>query len=75
MKTGSGIRWDIAHRKRGSESTAIMEALMRSASQAHIEMPLNRALVDMIHEIESGERPLKDENLDELAAAVRQHGA
>ena len=75
VKTGSGIRWDIAHRKRGSESTAIMEALMRSASQAHIEMPLNRALVDMIREIESGERPLKDENLDELAAAVRQHGA
>ena len=75
VKTGSGIRWDIAHRKRGSESTAFMESLMRSAKQAHIEMPLNRALVDMIHEIESGARPLKDENFDELAAAIRQHGA
>lgn len=72
VKTGSGIRWDIAHRKRGSESTAMMRALTQSAARAGLEMPLNTALLQMIHEVEQGERPLKDENFDELAALILQ---
>jgi ketopantoate reductase len=74
VKTGSGIRWDIAHRKRGSESTAFMEALMRAAAEASIEMPLNRALLNMIHKIERGELSLSDENFDELARVIQQYG-
>lgn len=75
VKTGSGIRWDIAHRKRGSESTSMMESLMRAAAMAGLEMPLNRALIDMIHELESGQRSMQDSNFDELAAFIERHSA
>jgi 2-dehydropantoate 2-reductase len=70
VKTGSGVRWDIAHRKRASESTAFMEALNRAAARAGVEMPLNRALLNIIHQIERGERSLADDNFEEMSAIV-----
>lgn len=72
VKTGSGVRWDIAHRKRSSESTAFMEALNRAAAQAGIQMPLNSALLNIIHEIERGERTLDDNNFDVMFNIIQQ---
>ena len=34
---------------------------------ALVDGPLNRKLVDQVHEIERGERPISPQNLDELA--------
>jgi 2-dehydropantoate 2-reductase len=70
VKTGSGVRWDIVHRKRSSESTAFMEALTRAAVQAGLDMPLNQALLNIIHEIERGERSLDDGNFELMSAII-----
>jgi 2-dehydropantoate 2-reductase len=74
VKTGSGVRWDIAHRKRSSESTAFMESLTKAADRAGLDMPLNRALLRIIHEIERGERELSDDNFAIMSDIVRQDG-
>lgn len=75
VKTGSGMRWDIAHRKRASESTAMMQAMLRAAEKAGFAMPLNRALLQVIQEIERGERPMADENFNYLAEVIEREGA
>jgi hypothetical protein len=74
VKTGSGMRWDITYRKRASESTAMMQALLRHAHEAGLPIPLNEALLKVIQEIERGERSLADENFDDLAAVVAREG-
>jgi len=70
VKTGSGMRWDITYRRRASESTAMMQALLHHAHEANLPIPLNEALLRVIQEIERSERPLADDNFEDLAAVV-----
>jgi 2-dehydropantoate 2-reductase len=73
VKTGSGMRWDIAHRRRASETTAMMQALIDEAGRAGLSMPLNLALLTVIQEIERGERPLSPANFDHLMRVIEDH--
>jgi 2-dehydropantoate 2-reductase len=74
VKTGSGLRWDLTYRKRKSEGTAMLHALIRAADGVGVPVPFNRALLDVIEEIERGERPMQDANFDDLAATIAQRG-
>jgi len=67
-KTHSGIWRDLAVRKRRTEVDAQMGAVVRHAERVGVEVPLTRATVAMIHDIENGRRTLSDDNLDELSA-------
>jgi 2-dehydropantoate 2-reductase len=74
VKTGSGMRWDIAHRRRASETTAMMQALIDEAGRAGLAMPLNLALLGVIQEIERGERALTAANFDDLLRVIEREG-
>lgn len=74
VKTGSGMRWDLTYRKRKTETGAMMEALIRAADRASIEVPYNRMLLTMIREIEEGRRQLSAENFLDLAQQIKDEG-
>jgi hypothetical protein len=74
VKTGSGLRWDLTYRKRKSEGTAMLHALIRAADGAGVSVPFNRALLTVIEEIERGERPMQDANFDDLARMIASQG-
>jgi 2-dehydropantoate 2-reductase len=74
VKTGSGLRWDLTYRKRKSEGTAMLHALIRAADGVGVAVPFNRALLAVIEEIERGERPMQDANFDDLAATIAREG-
>jgi 2-dehydropantoate 2-reductase len=74
VKTGSGLRWDLTYRKRKSEGTAMLHALIRAAERAGVAVPFNRSLLRVIEEIESGERPLADANFVDLAETIAAKG-
>ena len=67
-KTHSGIWRDLAVRKRKTE-VIMYEPLLAEAEKAGIDMPMTRRWIDMIHEIEDGQRQQSLANLDELKAA------
>jgi 2-dehydropantoate 2-reductase len=68
-KTHSGMWRDLAIRKRRTE-VDMQLALIVSIGRSHgIPCPRMDALVRMIHEIEDGQRPLSDRNLEELMKA------
>ena len=66
-KTHSGIWRDLAVRKRATE-VIMYEPLLAQAAEIGFDMPLTRGWVDMIREIEDGEREQRLTNLDELKA-------
>ena len=68
-KTHSGIWRDLAVRKRKTE-VIMYEPLLTEAEKADIAIPLTRRWIDMIHEIEDGQRQQSLANLDELKAAI-----
>ncbi|HVX39211.1 MAG TPA: 2-dehydropantoate 2-reductase [Gemmatimonadaceae bacterium] len=70
-KSHSGIWRDLAVRKRPTEVDAQLGIVVALAGEAGIAAPLTARVVEMIHEIERGERPLAVDNLDALAAAAR----
>jgi 2-dehydropantoate 2-reductase len=74
VKTGSGLRWDLTYRKRKSEGTAMLRALIRAADSVNIPVPFNRALLQVIEEIERGERSLSNDNFGDLAAMIVKEG-
>ncbi len=65
-KTHSGIWRDLAVRKRPTEVDAQLGVVVRLASQAGVSTPLTEGIIRQIHEIESGERTLGWDNLEEL---------
>ena len=69
-KTGSGMRWDMQHRKQRSESTARMPALKELSHKTGVQTPLIDALMRLVTEIESGQRKPQQANLDELIALM-----
>lgn len=70
-KTHTGIWRDLAVRKRKTEIDAQLAMIIPLGKEVAMDMPLVRAIVDMIHEIEDSERPQKVENLEVLEEVRR----
>jgi len=65
-KTHSGIWRDLAVRKRKTEVDVQIWPIVEIGRQHGVTCRAIAALVEMIHEVERGERPLSDDNLLEL---------
>lgn len=72
-KTHSGIWRDLAVRKRRTEVDAQMGWVVHFGEQHGIPTPLTGKVIQMIHEIEDGQRPLGRENLEELGAFLARN--
>ena len=68
-KTHSGVWRDLAIHRRRTEVDQQVGAVVRIGRQHGIACDTSAALVRMIHEIESGQRPQSDDNLSELLHA------
>jgi 2-dehydropantoate 2-reductase len=69
-KTHSGIWRDLAVRKRTTEVNAQLGIVVSLGKEAGITTPLTAAIVNLIHEIERGDRVQSMETLDALAAVM-----
>ena len=56
-KTHSGIWRDLAVRKRRTEVDAQLGPIVEAGQRAGVPTPLTAQLIQLIHEIEDGERP------------------
>lgn len=66
VKTHSGIWRDLAVRKRRTEVDAQLGVVVREAEACGVRTPITVRLIELIHEIESGVRPLGLDSLDAL---------
>ena len=66
-KTHSGIWRDLAIRKRRTEVDMQIAPIAGIGARHGIDCRVTRKLVEMIHEVEEGRRPMTDDNLLELA--------
>ena len=66
-KSHSGIWRDLAVRKRPTEVDAQLGIVVRLGDEAGVPAPRTARLVELIHEIERGVRPLSLDTLDALA--------
>ncbi|MBI4278378.1 MAG: ketopantoate reductase family protein [Armatimonadetes bacterium] len=73
-KIGSGIWWDLAYRKRRSETRGLTGAVVERGNRLGVPVPLNAALVEMIYEIEDERRRMGWENVEDLDRVRRQLG-
>ena len=69
-KTHSGIWRDLAIRKRPTEVDAQLGIVVLLGAEAGVAAPLTSAVVQLIHEIERGERAQSTEALDALARVM-----
>ena len=69
-KTHSGIWRDLAVRKRKTEIDAQLGPVVATATAHGVEAPLSARLIELIHDIEEGRRPLAWSTLDALAAGT-----
>jgi 2-dehydropantoate 2-reductase len=69
-KTHSGIWRDLAVRKRKTEVDAQIAIIADLAKETGVDTPAIRKLVEFVHDVEDGRRPLDDATLDALAVAV-----
>jgi 2-dehydropantoate 2-reductase len=69
-KTHSGVWRDLAVRKRRTEVDAHFQPIIADASRLGLEVPVLRAMVEMIHQIEDAERTFSGENLEELRGSM-----
>ena len=67
-KTHTGIWRDLAVRKRPTEVDAQLGIIVELGKAAGVPVPLTARLVELIHEIERGERPMGGAALQALAA-------
>ena len=67
-KTHTGIWRDLAVRKRPTEVDAQLGIIVELGKAAGVPVPLTARLVELIHEIERGERPMGGAALHALAA-------
>ena len=67
-KTHSGIWRDLAVRKRPTEVDAQLGIVVRLGKEAGVLTPLTARLVELIHDVEQGRRPLSLDTLALLAA-------
>jgi 2-dehydropantoate 2-reductase len=70
LKNRTGMWRDIAVRHRRTEVDCLVGATVAKGRELGIEMPLNKLLLQMVHELEEGRRAMGWANLDELAAAT-----
>jgi 2-dehydropantoate 2-reductase len=68
-KTHSGVWRDLAIRKRPTEVDAHFVPIVEEAERRGLAVPRVRRLIELIHEIESGQRDFDPRNLDLLTAA------
>jgi 2-dehydropantoate 2-reductase len=66
-KTHTGIWRDLAVRKRPTEVDAQLGIIVTLGAEVGVPTPLTAVLVDLIHQIERGDRPQSPEALDALA--------
>jgi 2-dehydropantoate 2-reductase len=71
-KTHSGIYRDLAVRKRKTEIDPQIGVIARLASEAGIEAPAIRRLVELIHDIEEGRRPMAFETMQAMIDACEE---
>lgn len=69
-KSHSGIWRDLAIRKRKTEVDAQVLPVVEIGRESCVPTPLAARVIEMIHEIEDGKRPLDMANIDELARAA-----
>ncbi len=70
LKKRTGVWRDLVVRKRKTEVDPRIGDLVLRGRARGLEMPLNAALWQMIHEIEDGKRPMVPENLRELERMI-----
>jgi 2-dehydropantoate 2-reductase len=68
----TGIWIDLAVRKRKTEAEPQLGRLIAEAARHGVTMPLNRAVFELITEMENGRRSFAWENLDEVERRVRE---
>jgi len=66
LKVKTGVWRDLAVRRRRTEVDCQVGEVVTRARSLGLEVPRNRHLVELIHEIEEGIRPMAWENLGEL---------
>jgi len=69
-KTHTGIYRDIAVRKRKTEVDPQIVSIVETAERHKIPVPLNRRLVELIHDIEEGRREQSAATFNELKAVA-----
>ena len=69
-KSHSGIWRDLAVRRRPTEADAQLGPIVEAGARHGLATPLTRQVIAMIHQAETGARPLARANLAELAGAV-----
>jgi 2-dehydropantoate 2-reductase len=74
-KTHSGIWRDLAVRKRKTEVEAQLGPVAKAGAARRIPTPLTTRLIELIHDIEEGRRPLDWATLDALATALPARGS
>jgi len=74
-KTHSGIWRDLAVRKRKTEVEAQLGPVAKAGAAKGIPTPLTLRLIELIHDIEEGRRPLDWKTLDALAGALPARGS
>ena len=68
LKQKTGIWRDLVVRKRKTEVDQHVGAVVDTAPRHDINVPLNRRLVEIIHDLEEGRRQMRWENLTELTS-------
>lgn len=71
-KGKTGIWRDLAVKRRKTEVDALLGAAVKKGEEAGRPCPLNRRLIELIHEIEDGGRSMAWGNLDELIRVYRR---
>ncbi len=69
-KTHSGIWRDLAVRKRKTEVDFQMGPIVKTGSQHKMAAPITARLIELIHDIENGKRPLDWSTLDALGEVL-----
>lgn len=72
QKQRSGVWRDLAVRKRRTEVDEHFQPILRLAEQHGLQTPILASMVQMIHEIEEGKRPLSTKNLDHLRRVMAE---
>jgi 2-dehydropantoate 2-reductase len=73
-KTKTGVWRDLAVRKRKTEAS-FFDITLKGGEKLGVTLPLTRAMLAMIHEVEDGRRPMAWENLDALVAVHEKTSA
>ncbi|EDP65324.1 hypothetical protein BAL199_11726 [alpha proteobacterium BAL199] len=70
-KTHSGVWRDLAVRKRRTEVDVQIAIIAEIAGEVGVDVPGIRTLVDLVHDVEEGRRPLSGETLQILVDTCR----